>query len=115
MSNPYPHLCPYSSAVDGGLPCQCAPIAPDNPGSRNHQKAYICTCGKFETNDVDAFRRHGATAPQHGGTDVPAHEHQFVIPVKWMRWWQSEDDTVEMWAGLEAVRLRCVCGVEIDR
>lgn len=26
MSNPYPHLCPYASAVDGGLPCQCEPI-----------------------------------------------------------------------------------------
>lgn len=29
MSNPYPHLCPYESAVEGGLPCQCEPV-PEN-------------------------------------------------------------------------------------
>lgn len=30
MSNPYPHLCPYESAVEGGLPCQCEPVMPEN-------------------------------------------------------------------------------------
>ena len=35
MSNPYPHLCPYASAVEGGLRCECPPI-PDSAPADSH-------------------------------------------------------------------------------
>lgn len=38
MSNPYPHLCPYESAVEGGLPCQCEPVMPENTRSSELDK-----------------------------------------------------------------------------
>lgn len=53
MSNPYPHLCPYKSAVEGGLPCQCEPVTSENTRSSDRENL-IRIIAKWDKTDFEA-------------------------------------------------------------